>query len=739
MMSLLKKRRFRLFVILPIIVVTILSLSFYFYSKFCDSQAKSDYKKLSEGFIPLIETYIKEQNNLKLLQEKLPNLKVERPFVFNPANIEENETALFWQEEINSHSGIENNEVFYWKDDKLYFIQKQIHGMAENYLCFILNFQDISSRTGIEKLIFILLTITITLALIIIVLKYGQNLYLNTVNDIFMRAFMNDTLPLDKLQEFIPDKKFLKKVKIINSRLQDVKKEMDDYIVKIDEEVDKRTKELKNINNFLSKIIDNELIGIVLTDSDFKISSFNKGAARITSFTENEIKGNNFLDILKPKFRVDEIKENLTKHSYFEIFETNILNKNNKQTSIYLSGSYFYQEYESQQNCLFIIVDISEQKQLYKQLLHSQKMENMGMLAGGLAHDFNNILGSITGYANLLKGFLNENIEAKEMAEIIESSGMRASELIRSLLNYAKGIKQKDEFFDINIIIDETYLLLKKTISKNINFEVKMQPELFNVKGNASQIQQCIINLCLNAKDAMPDGGNLSIEVENVNGTKENVNKFVKVTVIDNGIGIKKEIKEQLFDPFFSTKDKSSSTGLGLTMVNKIISDHNGTIDIKSLPNERTIFTLLLPALTKKKPVEEIKAEYKKIDGTGKTILIVDDEESILMLLEQFLNRFNFKSLSAINGKEGIEVLDASADDIDIVILDYMMPELNGEELFDYMKEKYPNIPGILLTGVEDEKIIERFIEKGITSVIRKPFTGADVVENIHNALKDEK
>ena len=204
MMSLLKKRRFRLFVILPIIVVTILSLSFYFYSKFCDSQAKSDYKKLSEGFIPLIETYIKEQNNLKLLQEKLPNLKVERPFVFNPANIEKNETALFWQEEINSHSGIENNEVFYWKDDKLYFIQKQIHGMAENYLCFILNFQDISSRTGIEKLIFILLTITITLALIIIVLKYGQNLYLNTVNDIFMRAFMNDTLPLDKLQEFIP-------------------------------------------------------------------------------------------------------------------------------------------------------------------------------------------------------------------------------------------------------------------------------------------------------------------------------------------------------------------------------------------------------------------------------------------------------------------------------------------------------------------------------------------------------
>ncbi len=736
MMRLLDNYRFRVFVLIPLTILTVQITAFYFFSANRHNQLQKNMHDISHSYLPLLETYLQIKGDFDSLLTEYPDLKLSKPYYWVKGDSAGNsaDLYLFWKDKIDRYlTASYCGEGFCYQENH-YAVFPYSFNRQKGYICYQISFDTVfedENNFYFSWSYLTLLNIIIPVIIIFLLIWWGQKRYYATINEILMRIFVKDELPVEKIKPYITDKKFLKKLIKIHARLSGVKRAMDNYIVQIDEEVEKRTRELKDTNILLSQVVDNELIGIILTDENYKVTLFNLGASKMTDFSEAEMLNNNFFDLLNPEFRIKKIKNELARRNRVAIYELNLSQKDGGETSVYLTGSYFHQDATDKNNYIFILVDIGEQKELYRQLLHSQKMENIGLIAGGLAHDFNNILGSITGYANLLKSQCENDIEAYEMASIIEGSGLRAAELIRSLLNYAKGIKQEDNVFNLRQLLNETYLLLKKTISKTIDFHIEVQPELYGIKGNASQIQQCVVNLCLNAKQAMPEGGQLTIHAGNIDKGRE---RFVRISIVDTGVGIPEEIKEQIFDPFFSTKNTEVATGLGLTMVKKIINEHGGKIEISSHP-EKTKFDLILPATetNRKKKVENKNSV--QLDGHGKTVLIVDDEDSILMLLAQFLKQFNFKSIKSVNGREGLTHLEANHEEICLVILDYMMPVMNGKEMYREMQKKYSDIPVILLTGVDDDAVLQWFLDNGISDVIRKPFTGAEIIEKINNIV----
>jgi CheY-like chemotaxis protein len=256
------------------------------------------------------------------------------------------------------------------------------------------------------------------------------------------------------------------------------------------------------------------------------------------------------------------------------------------------------------------------------------------------------------------------------------------------------------------------------------------------VYGNPVEIQQSLINLCLNSKDAMPDGGELKIRVRRFQKKGEKNKKYLCLSIEDTGEGIPDDIKEKIFEPFFSTKDRITSSGLGLYMVQRIISEHGGWIEVKDNEPKGAIFELYLPAIEKELQDVKEEKEVEWIDGQQKLVLIIDDEESIVLLIRQFLERMNFRTLVAHNGMEAIDVFNQHEDDIDLILLDYMMPLMNGKEVYLKIREKNQNIPIMLFTGVDDEEMISEFVQMGVSSVIKKPFSAFDIIRKIKQVIE---
>ncbi len=393
-----------------------------------------------------------------------------------------------------------------------------------------------------------------------------------------------------------------------------------------------------------------------------------------------------------------------------------------------------------------VFSDVSELKKLEAQLQQSQKMEAIGTLAGGIAHDFNNILSGVLGYASLLKKHALPESQLAHYAEMIEKSAERGATLAGQLLAFSRKGKCFIQIVEVHQLIDDVVEILMRTLDRNITVRCFKKAHSSAVEGDPGQIQQVLMNLCINAKDAMPKGGCLILTTETValdeafcrghDGLLSGV--FLEINVEDNGEGMSEDVKSRLFEPFFTTKEDGKGTGLGLAMVYGTVKGHGGVVKVYSEVGQGSVFKVLLPL---KKDCSEMPVsaiEKKAALGTGR-ILVVDDEDIIRELLGEMLVELGFNVISARDGAEGLKIYRKQWQQIDAVIVDMIMPGLSGREVFLEMKRVNPSVRVILSTGFTKEGAVQETLNEGIAWFIQKPYRLEELSEAMFHALSPER
>lgn len=388
-----------------------------------------------------------------------------------------------------------------------------------------------------------------------------------------------------------------------------------------------------------------------------------------------------------------------------------------------------------------IMRDITEQKRLQRQLFQAQKMGNIGTLAGGIAHDFNNLLGGILGYASFMKTKIEEHDPFYRYIDTIEKSATKAAQLTKWLLGFARGGKHDTKPIDINSVVDETINIISRTLGKAIEIKACLQRPLPTIEADPAQLQNALMNLCVNARDAMEGKGELSIRTEVETVTKDFVKthmgaregSYVTLSVTDTGVGMDEETQKKIFEPFFTTKEEGKGTGLGLSMVHAIVKNHGGFMLIYSQPDRGTTFNIYLPVSGK--PEAQGASAVKAPRGGNELVLVVDDDESIRALAKETLETFGYRVLSAENGKEAISAYERHKSEIDLVILDMDMPKMGGHETFSKLKEINPKVRALLSTGYGQNEKTQGILDSGVRGFIQKPYRIDAMLSKMRNVL----
>jgi len=391
---------------------------------------------------------------------------------------------------------------------------------------------------------------------------------------------------------------------------------------------------------------------------------------------------------------------------------------------------------------LVVIRNITEKRRLEQQVLQVQKMESLGTLAGGIAHDFNNILAGILGYASFLKSKLSSDHDFFKYIDTIERSAIRAADLTSKLLAFTRGDKVNHKPLNLNKLIRETLEIIRHTIDKSIRIETRLDESLPTITGDAGQIQQVVMNLCVNARDAMSNGGRLSIvteaaafrKVDPLLANGASPGSYVKLIVSDSGAGMDKGVLARIFDPFFTTKATGQGSGLGLSVVYGIVKAHEGFILVNSHPGLGSKFNVFLPVSGK----PEVKAESttETLRGRDELIFVVDDEKDIRSFIGEVLQSNGYRVLLAANGDQAVGMYKKHWQGIALVILDMVMPGMGGEEAFLKMKEINPNILALLSTGFSQNGRVREILNKGVKGFIQKPYDFNQLLAKMRQILE---
>ncbi len=383
-------------------------------------------------------------------------------------------------------------------------------------------------------------------------------------------------------------------------------------------------------------------------------------------------------------------------------------------------------------------------RELEMHVRQMQKMEAVGMLAGGIAHDFNNHLSGILGFASFTKKGLNKKSMAYKNLVLIEKSAQSASELTRQLLSFARHRDFAKEPVSMNTIIHDVLQLLRHSLSKKIKVDQSGVRDVPTVMGDYGQLNQVIMNLCLNAGDAMNERGGelrLASEYRPLSERERSVlpaaleDQYICIEIQDSGRGISPEVQKHIFDPFFTTKSTRGGTGLGLSIVYGVVTNHDGFITVDSEENVGTRFTVYFPAflgeVVKKKPIDHVEAGK----GGGETVLVVDDEERVRVMVVQILKHSGYRLFEAANGREAIEIFEKEGDTIDLVFLDMIMPELDGPGTFYALKKMQPDVMVLLTSGYAQQGKADELLSAGAKNIIYKPYTSDDLIRAVQGVL----
>ena len=391
---------------------------------------------------------------------------------------------------------------------------------------------------------------------------------------------------------------------------------------------------------------------------------------------------------------------------------------------------------------LSMLRDITEARKLEEQLRQAQKMESIGTLAGGIAHDFNNILTIIQGYSEMV--LLDKTSDHPDYSDLyaVNAAAQRGAELVKQLLTFSRKVETNMRPVNLNQEIQTAVKLLSRTIPKMIDMKLVLSEDLSRIQADPGQLEQIVVNLAVNAKHAMPEGGILTFETANITLGKEycrtqpeaSPGEYVYLRIEDTGCGMRKEMLGRIFEPFFSTKKQGEGTGLGLAMVYGIVKNHGGHITCNSEPGMGTIFTIYLPAIKDETVEREITIEWKPPVGK-ETILLVDDEEMIRDLGSKILERAGYKVITAQNGEQAVATYRNRRDEIDLVMLDLIMPGMGGRQALDELKRLDPQVCVVIASGYAPEGIAKTSTETGADAFVSKPFNRNEVLRKVREAL----
>ncbi|MBN1545121.1 MAG: PAS domain S-box protein [Syntrophaceae bacterium] len=486
---------------------------------------------------------------------------------------------------------------------------------------------------------------------------------------------------------------------------------------------------------------------IYTTNPQGQISYINPAVAEILGYTDRDLRDRFFGELIKQ----DDIglyegmfREVMEKKETIKNFEIRLIGKDDAVRLFFMSGAPNFNAHGEMTGMVGILKDVTEQRRLEQQLHQTSKMEAIGTLTGGIAHDFNNILQAIISYNQLLLLQKTESDTDWKYLNKINGLTKRATDLINQLLLFSSKMESKLSTVNVNEEVRNYYKLLLRTLPKTIRLRFDLAEDLRLVNGDAAQLGQIIMNLSVNAKDAMPDGGDLSIITKNVvlpqPSYRENTlikpGVYVQLTMTDTGCGIDKEVREHIFEPFFTTKVQGKGTGIGLSVVYGIVRNHRGYIFCTTEPGKGTTFDIYLPALDASKAEQIIIPEMEtKMPKGHETILLVDDESSLLETGQELLSFLGYNVITASSGEEALEVMAQGKDRISLIILDLMMPGMGGEKCLPEIIKIDPSAKVIVASGYTASSAAWEIKEKGAEAFIKKPYQMEELNKIIREVL----
>ncbi|WP_263786177.1 hybrid sensor histidine kinase/response regulator [Salinibacter grassmerensis] len=500
-----------------------------------------------------------------------------------------------------------------------------------------------------------------------------------------------------------------------------------------------------------AQLLDKARDAILAHDLDGRIVYWNKSAERLTGWSKDEVLGAHAHDCLYAPNEEDKLQQcHETMMAEGEwTGELHMRTDDDEERIVESRWSLVRDNTGEPKHVLVINTDITERKRLESQFLRSQRMESLGRLVGGIAHDLGNLLVPITLGVKVLKRRVGDTDDKVDQTlSMIQKSADRGSDMVEQVLAFARGVEGERVALQPELIVEEVEEMTEETFPEDVEVRTRTDADLCPVVGDATQIQQVLMNLCVNARDAMPDGGTLTVDARNIDFTEREARRnieaepgdYVRIAVHDTGTGMPDDVADKIFEPFFTTKEEGEGTGLGLSTAYSIIQSHDGFMDVESEEGEGTTFWIYLPAADEDVTVEtasttngEAEHERPSFDGEGTQVLVVDDEEFVLESAQQTLEVAGYEVQTALDAAAALRVMQKEA--IDLVITDLRMPEMSGLDLIRRLQEQHPDLPIVAASGVADGRT-EEALEAGAQTFLAKPFTAEKLEAALQEALQ---
>jgi two-component system, cell cycle sensor histidine kinase and response regulator CckA len=495
--------------------------------------------------------------------------------------------------------------------------------------------------------------------------------------------------------------------------------------------------------------------GVITTDLEGKIVLINRVAEHLTGYHMDDAIGKNLTEVFniidrKTKEKIVDVLEKINTTGRITSMESHIvlISKEGAESIISDSGAPIRLKDSKIIGYVLVFRDITEKQRMTEEILKRQKLESVGLLAGGIAHDFNNILAIILGHTSLLGRNVNNTERLIKGIEAISKAGQRGAALIKQLLTFARKTETVFECIQVNDTIIEIKKLMEETFPKKILINTSLLNNLPRIYADANQIHQILLNLCVNARDAMPKGGNLTISTSTIMGDllsirfpKVIAKNYICIEVADSGTGMDEATCQRIFEPFFTTKEQGKGTGLGLALVFGIVASHDGIIDVYSEPGTGTIFSVFLPILDNRDPESESINNTIEDDtpGGNETILLVEDEENIRGFVVDLLKSKGYEVIIANDGFQGLELYRIHSDKISIILSDVGLPGLSGDDLLKRIHEINPDAKAIFASGFFDPEIRLQLSKYGVKHFLQKPYSLDEILWKIREAIDEDK
>ncbi|MBI5420665.1 MAG: PAS domain S-box protein [Deltaproteobacteria bacterium] len=499
-------------------------------------------------------------------------------------------------------------------------------------------------------------------------------------------------------------------------------------------------------------VVEDANVFAVELDPEGKTVLFNRTAERITGYRPEEVLGKDYFSLLIPereRERVAESFRGVLAGKEAVGFVNPVLTRDGEERTISWNATAI-RDAEGAPCCVVALgIDITkrlhterEKEELRRSLSQAQKMEAVGAVAGGIAHEFNNILGAIIGYSTLLQSRMKEDDPYLETVEKIYRSAERAAQLTAKLIGFARRGKYLVRPLSLNELVTRTVPVLASSLERSIEIRTLLEPSLAAVEGDAGQLQHSLLDLCFNARDAMPEGGTLTIETGNARLSAEEARRYhvagpgeyAYIEVRDTGEGMTEEVRKHIFEPFFTTRREKGYSGMGLPMVYGIVKNHKGGIHVESAPGAGSAFRIYLPATESKEIPKALTPAEPYPKGTEK-ILIVDDEPEIREMGCALLRTLGYRTLVAEDGAAACRLFREGGEAIDLVLLDIMMPKMGGRETFRELRRLAPGLPVLLSSGYTVEGLAQEILNEGANGFIQKPYGLSELARTIRRIL----